>query len=883
MSERRGTDARGFGLSDDELRQLGFDVRPERVGAGAVSGAATGRGTGGDVPTAGSGTRWRRPGSATLTWTGTLAVLVFVGWVGSVRRGVPDPVAAAAPITTFSSARAMTRLTEIAARPRVTGSPEHERVQSHLSAALATLGLQPELRESVRAERDSTSVWAATLRNVVARVPGSAPTGAIAVVAHYDTAPLSPGAGDDGMGVATVLEALRALTAGAPLRNDLIVALLDGEAVGVSGARAWIEEDPRATDVHVVVSLDFRGASGPVVASVHGPLAGGLTRMLASSGTRPFASSLATSLAQARPSLARPFVERGASVVELSTLEDASRRGGSDDAPERASEETLQHAGAHLMALLDGLGRMDLGSGSFGGNGSGPTVGSDRRGWADDAREYVSSPLLGMIHYPEGWRMPASLGLLGLWGLVGLALRWRGGSRGGVFAGALLAAAIVGATGWLAGRSVLLLGGLHPEFGRFGAAFYAEGRHLLALVALALALVTGAYAVTRRRMRLDELLFGAMALPLLLCLWLTWRDPAAATAVQWPLGAGLLSALVIVAVGPARRRAPWVWALSTVLSVVVLLAALPSLELLANALTLRSAPLLGALFAMTLLLLLPTLDWLSRPRAAWMPFLGIGLAGTLVVLSLPSLRGGVAHPAPTALVYLADEPVRARLRLPGDDLAESDSSRVRRMDGRWLSLSGTADWWVRSWVPAPAARSADVGLLLLGSDERWEVAGVAPETELAPPRASLVTTSVEGAVRRVTLSVRPGLRGEMIGIHLPDRLEGSWTAIECATWSAAPAVRTVVHWGRPGSVGPLLGDEADAEWPPLSLELELPARERTLELEVVEHHLRPRKILGESYFVRPDSVVPDVGTGTDRVIQRTRMSIPLTLAVAGRS
>lgn len=878
MSERRGTDARGFGLSDEELRHLGFDVRSEDTGAGRSSGP--------DAPEVRPGPGWRRPGSATLAWAGTLAVLVLAAWMGSPRRGLPDPLPVAAPATAFSSARAMTRITEIAALPRVTGSPEHERVRARLSGALQTLGLEPELRESVRAERDSAQVRSATLRNVVARMPGSDPTGAIALIAHYDTAPLAPGAGDDGMGVAAVLEALRALTAGEPLQNDVLVALVDGEAVGVSGARAWVEEDARATDVDVVVSLDFRGSSGPVLATVQGPSAGGLVRVLASTRTRPFVSSLATSLAETRPSLARPFIERGISTVELSTLEGSSRRGGSDDTPERVSEGTLQHAGEQLTALLQGLGHADLGATGIdvrGAGGPDPAVGSHRSAPTGEGREYVSSPLLGGIHYPEAWRIFASLGLLGVWGLLGLALRWRGGSRGGVLIGVLLATAIVAVTGWLAGRAVLLLAGLHPEFGRFGAAFYAEGRHLLALVALALAIVSGAYAASRRWMRLDELLFGAMALPVSLCLWLTWRDPAAATAVQWPLAAGLLSALLVVAVGPGRRRAPWVWVLSTTLSVVVLFAVVPSFELVASALTLRSASLLGGLFAMALLLLLPTLEWLSRPHAWWAPVLGAGVAGVLVALSLPSVRGGVAHPAPTSLVYLADQPVRARLRLPGDDLAESDSSRVRRMDGRWLTVPGPADWWVRSWVPAPAERAADVGLLLLGSDHRWEVAGVAPETELTPPRASVVASSAEGPLRRVTLSVRPGLRGEMIGVHLPDGVEGSWIGMEGTSWSAAPAVRTVVHWGRPGSVRTLLGDGADAEWPALALELELPMRARTLELEVVEHHLRPRKILGESYFVRPDSIVPDVATGTDRVIQRTRMSIPLAAGGAGPS
>jgi Zn-dependent M28 family amino/carboxypeptidase len=47
-------------------------------------------------------------------------------------------------------------------------------------------------------------------------------------VAHYDSAVGAPGAGDNGMSVAALVETLRALRVGPALRNDLIVLFRDG-------------------------------------------------------------------------------------------------------------------------------------------------------------------------------------------------------------------------------------------------------------------------------------------------------------------------------------------------------------------------------------------------------------------------------------------------------------------------------------------------------------------------------------------------------------------------------------------------------------------------------------------------------------------------------
>jgi Zn-dependent M28 family amino/carboxypeptidase len=72
-----------------------------------------------------------------------------------------------------------------------------------------------------------------------------------------------PGAADDAAGVAAVLETVRALTQGSPLRNDVVVLLTDGEEDGLFGARAFARDDPLRGRPAVVLNLEARGVSGP--------------------------------------------------------------------------------------------------------------------------------------------------------------------------------------------------------------------------------------------------------------------------------------------------------------------------------------------------------------------------------------------------------------------------------------------------------------------------------------------------------------------------------------------------------------------------------------------------------------------------------------------
>jgi hypothetical protein len=333
------------------------------------------------------------------------------------------------------------------------------------------------------------------------------------------------------------------------------------------------------------------------------------------------------------------------------------------------------------------------------------------------------------------------------------------------------------------------------------------------------------------------------------------------------MAAALLGAALVVALGPVRASdpAPWLRAVLTVLSAVTLFLVVPAVELLSAVWTFRGATAIGAVMGSAVLLLWPLMESLLFPRPWWTPLAAFGAAGALIALASPGLRGGgMDHPLPSTLLYLADQPVLGPHPATHTGGAAAHASRLRSVAGRWLTVSGPGEEWARSWAGDPASASSGPGDLLLGPDSLYRIVGTAPVSELAPPRGTVVLQSVaHGGRREVEVALEPGLSAEMTGIMIPGGSSGTLLGMGDARWAPeGPPVRRAVHWGVPST-------------PHLRVRLELEAKDRTVELVVVEHHLRPREILGTYFFRRPDSLMANVSLGSDRVIQRTRLSIPL--------
>jgi acetylornithine deacetylase/succinyl-diaminopimelate desuccinylase-like protein len=121
----------------------------------------------------------------------------------------PNSLPASTPLAEFSAERAFRHVEALAREPRPVGTAAHARARNYIVGELQTLGLSPQIQEAAVADPESAvdpkmSV-AGRVQNVIARLSGTGQTKAILLLSHYDSVATSPGASDDGSGVATLL------------------------------------------------------------------------------------------------------------------------------------------------------------------------------------------------------------------------------------------------------------------------------------------------------------------------------------------------------------------------------------------------------------------------------------------------------------------------------------------------------------------------------------------------------------------------------------------------------------------------------------------------------------------------------------------------------
>jgi len=195
-----------------------------------------------------------------------LAAALIAGFAlfysGSVT---PRPAPADAPASDFSAGRAFADVRAMGSVPHVLGSPADARVRDMLISRMQSLGLSPVIQRAPAFEARGPLIAGGAVENVIGLLPGrdrSAP--ALAIMAHHDSVPGSPGAADDTAGVASALEIIRALkTKGVPKR-DVIVVITDGEEVGLLGARAFFDS-PMSAHVGYVINMEARGGGGRTI------------------------------------------------------------------------------------------------------------------------------------------------------------------------------------------------------------------------------------------------------------------------------------------------------------------------------------------------------------------------------------------------------------------------------------------------------------------------------------------------------------------------------------------------------------------------------------------------------------------------------------------
>lgn len=280
---------------------------------------------------------------------------------------IPD-VRKSPEISAFDTQRALARLGRILGdeRPHPVDSAANEAVRDRLIGELQAIGLTPVVTDRVACSGSSGSrtVSCARVRNVTASL-GPARGERLLLASHYDSTPVGPGAADDGIGVAAMLETASILAREQPKRP--VTFLFDeGEETGLLGARAFLDGDPLARQVTALLNFEARGVTGPAMMYETSHPNGAAIARFARAGTRPFANSLATDFARMIPNSTdvELFKARGWTILNFAIIGNETRYHSGGDTLGALDPRSLQHMGDQALMLARDFTASEAGTGS---------------------------------------------------------------------------------------------------------------------------------------------------------------------------------------------------------------------------------------------------------------------------------------------------------------------------------------------------------------------------------------------------------------------------------------------------------------------------------------------------------------------------------------
>jgi hypothetical protein len=553
----------------------------------------------------------------------------------------------------FSVEEALKHVEAVAQKPHPIGSEEHESVRGYLLEALNQLGLITEVQTTIGTYPGYAQV--AKVHNILGRLPGIASDKAVLLVAHYDSVPTGPGAADNGASVAAVLEVLRLIKQGSPLKNDLIVLFSDAEEIGLVGANAFFEEHPWAKEVGLVINLEARGTSGPSIMFETGAGNANLIREFARAVQRPVANSLSYEIYNRLPNntdftvfekagyLGFNFAFIGNSVFYHSAL----------DNTDNLSQESLLHQGRNLYDLTRHFGNLEH---------------LESLTSTEDA---VYFDLLGRktIVYPTNWVIPLMIAAVLLFILVfGYCIADRLCS----FSGTLISLVITLVTTLTCGILVYLT----TEVFDGRALGYNLKWITLACALLTFSLTSFMYGVFNKRISTFNLSAGALLCWLILTISVSVLLPGGSYLFIWPSISSLLGFVVFVVLTKLNKPS-LVWLILLGLLAVPVWILIPGmLWLIALAMGLPVFGFLAVLLACSIGLIIPHLKLMSLFKH-WVLSVGRwGLTVLFLVMVVVTSGYSARQPKMNSILYYLDTGAN---------------------EAYWISLDERPDDWTRQF------------------------------------------------------------------------------------------------------------------------------------------------------------------------------------------
>jgi hypothetical protein len=270
-----------------------------------------------------------------------------------------------APLSEFSTKRALSIVKEISKKPHFVGSKNHEVIANYLQKELQDLGLETSVQEGFTMTEKGTLVKS---KNIVAILKGSKNNKALLLLSHYDSAPhsYSKGASDDASGIATILESIRAfLHNKTPHKNDIIILFTDAEELGLNGAALFVTEHKLAKEVGLVLNFEARGSSGPsyMLMETNDGNAKMVDAFQDGNVSYPVSNSLMYSIYKMLPNDTDLTVFREEGKIQgfnFAFIDSHFNYHTAQDNYENLDPKTLAHQGSYLFPLLNYFSNADL-------------------------------------------------------------------------------------------------------------------------------------------------------------------------------------------------------------------------------------------------------------------------------------------------------------------------------------------------------------------------------------------------------------------------------------------------------------------------------------------------------------------------------------------
>lgn len=273
---------------------------------------------------------------------------------------------------------------QITITPHIAGSPENYKVRDMLAERAEAMGLAVEVMPF---EWKGNNNAVRILHNLLVKVPGTSPRGAVMFVSHYDHVSGAPGAADDALAVASMVQLMEKLSKQPP-QNDVYFLYTDGEDQGLLGAADFVNTQPGyAKEVDVLFNLEARGNRGAMLMFETSGRDYELVKRFKDNVPQPVTLSVATAIYSMMPNSTdySEFKKAGYHGLNFAMIEGDETYHQPSDTLENLNKDTAWQYYQTVMALGEYFGNEDL-------RGVGIT----------QEAQYFPLPLIGIVVVP-GW------------------------------------------------------------------------------------------------------------------------------------------------------------------------------------------------------------------------------------------------------------------------------------------------------------------------------------------------------------------------------------------------------------------------------------------------------------------------------------------------